>query len=160
MIVNQNLSKLSYGAGEKQSQEIIIKNVRNLFKLKKENEAIKDRMIRDIRTLIEKEEKDYKPMRVGNFWNNYIEYKNSGDRDKNLSVKEYLDRIKPQLRDIITHFQKSDAWKIQLMIAINYISSNDVNEECVMHWKGDKIECVTYNANEIFNELFDSLFPR
>ena len=94
MIVNQNLSKLSYGAGEKQSQEIIIKNVRNLFKLKKENEAIKDRMIRDIRTLIEKEEKD-KPMRVGNFWNNYIEYKNSGDRDKNLSVKEYLDRIKP-----------------------------------------------------------------
>ena len=95
MIVNQNLSKLSYGAGEKQSQEIIIKNVRNLFKLKKENEAIKDRMIRDIRTLTEKEEKDYKPMRVGNFWNNYIEYKNSGDRDKNLSVKEYLDRIKP-----------------------------------------------------------------
>ena len=160
MIVNQNLSKLSYGAGEKQSQEIIIKNVRNLFKLKKENEAIKDRMIRDIRTLIEKEEKDYKPMRVGNFWNNYIEYKNSGDRDKNLSVKEYLDRIKPQLRDIITHFQKSDAWKIQLTIAINYISSNDVNEECVMHWNGDKIECVTYNANEIFNELFDSLFPR
>ena len=64
------------------------------------------------------------------------------------------------MRDIITHFQKSDAWKIQLTIAINYISSNDVNEECVMHWKGDKIECVTYNANEIFNELFDSLFPR
>ena len=64
------------------------------------------------------------------------------------------------MRDIITHFQKSDAWKIQLTIAINYISSNDVNEECVMHWNGDKIECVTYNANEIFNELFDSLFPR
>ena len=67
MIVNQNLSKLSCGSGEKQSQEIIIKNVRILFKLKKENEAIKHRMIRDIRTLIEKEKKDYKPMRVGNF---------------------------------------------------------------------------------------------
>ena len=45
--------------------------------------------------LLKKKKKDYKPMRVGNFWNNYIEYKNSGDRDKNLSVKEYLDRIKP-----------------------------------------------------------------
>ena len=65
------------------------------------------------------------------------------------------------MRDIIINFQKSDTWKIQLTITINYISSEDVNEECVMHWKGDKIECMTYdNANEVFNELFESLFPR
>ena len=33
----------------------------------------------------------YKPVRVGNFWsNNYIEYKSNGDKNKTLSVKEYL----------------------------------------------------------------------
>ena len=106
--------KTMNGGGEKQSQENIIKSIRNLFKLKKENEAIKDRIIRDIRTLFEQEEENdyYKPIRVGNFWNkNYIEYENSGDRNKNLSVKEYLDKIKPYLRDIIINLQKSDNGK-------------------------------------------------
>ena len=50
--------KTVYLGGRKQSEENIIKNIRNLFKLKKE--AIKDRTTRDIRTLFEKqEEKDY-----------------------------------------------------------------------------------------------------
>ena len=35
-----------YGGGKKQSEENIIKSIRNIFKLKKENEAIKDRIIR------------------------------------------------------------------------------------------------------------------
>ena len=39
-----------YGSGKKQSEENIVKSIRNLFKLKKENEEIKDRVIRDIRT--------------------------------------------------------------------------------------------------------------
>ena len=34
--------KTVYGGGKKQSEENIIKSIRNLFKLKKENEAIKD----------------------------------------------------------------------------------------------------------------------
>ena len=44
--------------------------------MKKENKAIKDRIIRDIRNLFEHEEQDYyTPVRVGNFSsNNYIEY--------------------------------------------------------------------------------------
>ena len=63
--------------------------MRNLFKLKKENETNKDRIIRDIRTLFEQEEKYYyRLIRTGNFWNkNYIEYDGSGDRNKNLPVK-------------------------------------------------------------------------
>ena len=43
-----------HGGGKKQSEENIIKSIRNIFKLKKENEAIKDRIIRDIRTLFKK----------------------------------------------------------------------------------------------------------
>ena len=48
--------------------------------------AIKHRMIRDIRNLFEHEEEDYyKPVRVGNFWNNsYIGYESNGYRNKNL----------------------------------------------------------------------------
>ena len=100
-----------------------IKSIRNHFKLKKVNEAIKDRIIRDIRTLFKQEDDYYKPIKVGNFWNNkYIEYESSGDRNKNLSVKEYLDKIKPYLIDIIINLQKSDTWQIQLTIAINFIS--------------------------------------
>ena len=39
---------------------------------------IKDRIIRDIRTRIEKEDDYYKPKIISNFWNiNYIEYKNN-----------------------------------------------------------------------------------
>ena len=51
------------------------KNMRNRFRLKKENEVIKDRVIRYIRNLFQHaEEDDYNPVRVGNFWsNNYIE---------------------------------------------------------------------------------------
>ena len=52
------LVKTVYGGGKKQSEENIIKSIRNLFKLKKENEAIKDRIIRNIRTLFGQEEKD------------------------------------------------------------------------------------------------------
>ena len=122
-----------YGGGKKQSEENIFKSIRNLFNLKKENEAIKDRIIRDCRTLF-KQDDYYKPIRVDSFWNNnYIEYASSGDRNKSLSVKEYLAQVKPYLRDIIINHQKSDTWKIQLAIAINFISSKDVDDERLMY---------------------------
>ena len=75
--------------GKKQSEENLIKSIRNLFELKTENKAMKDRIIRDIRTFFEQQgQKDYKPIRVDNFWNNsYIEYESNGDKNKNLSVK-------------------------------------------------------------------------
>ena len=80
--------KTVYGGGKKQSEENIIKSMGNLFKLKKENEAIKEKIIRDIRTLFKQKDDYHEPIRVGNFWNNnYIEYESNGDRNKNLSVK-------------------------------------------------------------------------
>ena len=45
-----------------------IKSTIKLFRLKKENEAIKDRIIRDIRNLFEKEREGYyKLVKLGNF---------------------------------------------------------------------------------------------
>ena len=49
------------------------KDIRNLFRLRKESEAIKDKIVRDIRNLLEHEEEDYyKPVRVINFWRTVI----------------------------------------------------------------------------------------
>ena len=83
------------------------------------------------RILFERQqEKDYfEPIRVGNFWNNnYIEYERSSDRNKNLSVKEYFDKVKLYLRDMIINLQKPDTWKIQLTITINLFAYKDVDE--------------------------------
>ena len=70
---------------QKQFEDIIIKNVRNFFKLKKKMKQLKERIIRDIRTLFEQGDDYYKPVRAGNFWNkNYIEYTSNGDTNKKL----------------------------------------------------------------------------
>ena len=69
--------------------------------------------------------------------------------------------MKPYLRDIIINLQKFDTWKIQLTIAINFISSQDVDEELVLHSKSDNIEFIRYHdANEIVIEIFESLLSR
>ena len=95
---------------QKLSGDTIITNIRNLFRLKEENEAIKDNTTRDTKTLFEQQTKDYyKPVIASNFWsNNYTKYESNGDRNKALSIIEYLDEIKPYLKDIINNLKKSD----------------------------------------------------
>ena len=69
-----------------QTEDTIIKDVRNLFSLTKENEAINDRIIRDIKNIFELEEDYYKPVRIDNFYNNnYIECRSNGDRIKSIN---------------------------------------------------------------------------
>ena len=78
-----------------------IKDVKNLFRLEKETNAIKDRILGDVKSIFEHEEEEnyYKPVRVSNFWsNNYIEYESNGDRNKTLSVEECLNKIRPCLK--------------------------------------------------------------
>ena len=57
-------------------------------------------------------------------------------------IEEYLNKIKSYLKDVIIDLQTSDPWKIQLIVAINFISTKDTNEEEIMHWKSDNIENV------------------
>ena len=78
----------------------IIKNIRNHLNLGKGNKATKDKMICDIRNLFELENEDsHKLIRVGNFYSNsYIGYESNGDKDKNLSIEEYLNKIKQYLK--------------------------------------------------------------
>ena len=63
------------------------------------------------------------------------------DRNKKLSVEEYLDKIRPYLKNIINDIKNPDSWKIQLTITINFISPTDDNDkERVKHSKPDNIE--------------------
>ena len=65
------------------------------------------------------------------------------------------------MRDIIINLQKSDTWRIQLTIAINFISSKDVDEERVMYSKSDNTEFISYdNTNEVVNQFFESLLSK
>ena len=83
---------------------------------------------------LEKEGDYYGPKWVCNVWNNnYIDYESNGVKNRNLSLDEHLNKIKSILRNVIINLQNSDTWKIQLTIAINFISSKDSEEKCVMH---------------------------
>ena len=81
---------------KKEVDETTIKDIRILFRLKKENEANKGRIIRNIKSLSEHRKEDYyKPVKVGNFRiNNYIEYESNDGRNQTLSVEEYLNKIR------------------------------------------------------------------
>ena len=87
--------------------------------------------------------------------------KSNGYKNRILSVDEYLDTIRPYLRDI-NYLKQSDTWKMELTITINFISSkDDNNEERVMHSKSDSIEImISDEADEIIKNLFDSLKNR
>ena len=59
-------------------------------------------------------DEDYcKPIKTNDtFNNNYIEYESKGDKNKTLSVKEYLNMIRPYLRDIINDHKTPEEWKV------------------------------------------------
>ena len=101
----------------KKLKDTAIKDIINLFGQEKEIEGIKRLVPWDIKNHFryEKEEENlYKPVRVNHFWsNNYIEYKNNSDKNRILSVEEYLNKIIPYLKGIINDLKKSDVWKIQ-----------------------------------------------
>ena len=117
----------------------------------------------------------YKPIIAKSaFDGSYIQYESKGDKGKNLSIKKYLNIIKPYLIDIInkhkTHGlvryhsgnkswleKTSSEWKIQLTMAINFISSKDSDEIRTMHTKSNNVEImIGSETNEIIEDLFES----
>ena len=53
-------------------------------------------MVRNIENFIEYGEENYhKPVKINNFWSNsYNEHESNGNKDKTLSVEEYLNKVK------------------------------------------------------------------
>ena len=70
--------------------------------------------------MYESDDDYYVSLRTSNdFNNNYIEYESKGDKDKILSVKEYLDMIRQYLIDIINDQKTQPECKIQLAMETN-----------------------------------------
>ena len=155
----------------------------NLSKTKKyyDYDDIDYRGIRNVRDLFDLsiDEDYYKPIIVkGAFDGSHIQYESKGDKGKNLSIKEYLNIIKPYLRDIIndhkTHGlvryhsgnkawleETSSKWEIQVTMTINFISSKDSDETRTMHTKGNNVEImIGSETNEIIEDFFKSFFAK
>ena len=77
-----------------------------------------------IRTLFESDNEDYnEPIRTDTaFSSNYIEYKSNGDKEKRLSIEEYLNNIRTYFSNIIDDHKTHGERKIQLIIAIKFLS--------------------------------------
>ena len=121
-------------------------------------EEIKKTLYNPKNNLFKPKEDNYKPIRIGNaFSRNYIEYKSNGDKDKTLSIKDYLDEIMPYLSDIINDHKTQGEWKIHITMAINFFSSKDSEEIHTMHRKSDNIEILIGNeTDEIIEDIFYS----
>ena len=137
------------------------KNIRKKLRKNKEYNA---GLIRDIRILFEQQQKEdyYKPIRTNSaFDGKYIEYKSNGDKDKTLLLKNYLEVIRPYLNDLINNRKTQGEWKVQLIMAINFLSSKDSDETHIMHTKSRNIGILICDeANNITNKLFESLLRR
>ena len=106
------------------------------------------------------------------FKGNYIEYESKGDKDKNLLPQEYLNMIRPYLRDMINNHKAPlkvslgkifdnnlhAEWKIQLTMQINFVSSLDPGEIRTIDSKSKIIEILMgRETDDTINELFESL---
>ena len=128
----------------------VLKSIRKLFRLEKDTgindkalkdtrifyglknkKSINDKVLRDIRTLYESDKEDYyKPIGIPNaFSSNHIEYESNGNKDKILFIDNCLDMIRQYLSDIINDHKTQGEWKIQLTMAINFISSKDSDSD-------------------------------
>ena len=90
-----------------------------------------------------------------------------GDKDKILSIKEYLDykthgKLKYLSGNKVFGYKTEGEWKIQLSMKIIFVSSKDDSDEIrEMHTKGDNIHIVMGSAtDDIIKELFKSLLRR
>ena len=119
----------------------------------------------------------YKPIIAKSaFDGSYIQYESKGDKGKNLLIKKYLNIIKPYLIDIInehkTHGlvryhsgnkswleETSSEWKIQLTMAINFVSSKDSDETRTIHTKSNNVEImIDSETDEIIEDLSSKIF--
>ena len=142
----------------------------------------KYRKIGNIRTLFKEFDSDYyKPRRTDDGFagkkNNYIEYKSNRDRYENLSPKEYLDMIRPYLRDLINNHKTSmksnnnnnnnnkntdrAEWKILLVMQNNFISDKNFEDTRTKHSASKPVEIFMGSDTEnTIDTLFNTILDR
>ena len=77
-----------------------------MIKIKNDYKRLQN-LIRYMENLCKKIDEDYyKPTKTkSSFDNNNIEYESRGDKNKNLLPEDYLDIIRPYLRDMINNYK-------------------------------------------------------
>ena len=104
----------------------------------------------------------YKPILVkSSFHENYKYYESRGDKDKKLSIEQYLDVIKPYLSDLINDHKaietSSNEWKIQINMHINFVSSNDTGEiRTIFVWSDNEEIRLGNETDDIVKRLINS----
>ena len=117
--------------------------------------------IRDIENLFDDDNNDdndyYKPILAkSSFKENYKYYASRDDKDKKLSVKQYLYMIMPYLSDLIID-HKTNEWKIRINMHVNFISSNDKGETRIIFvWSINEEIRLGNETNDIIKRLINS----
>ena len=102
----------------------------------------------------------YKPILVRfAFDNNFEEYEIRGDKHKNLTLKEYLATITPQLANLIEEKKNStqDEQKVQLTMAIIFKHITKPTKKYTIYVKSKNIEIRTKDhTDDILTKLLQS----
>ena len=99
----------------KEIKEYILRLKKKLSRLEKyydKDEYKRTKSIRNLLHLLIDEDYSKPVITKGAFNSSYIQYESIGGEDKNLSVGEYLDRIKPYSSDIINKYKAQGPWRI------------------------------------------------
>ena len=86
-----------------------------------------------------------------------MEQQFNGDRNKSLSIKGFLEEIRPYLKDIINDIKKADTWKNQLTIAlVLFLRKTMMKSNAFKEWEF----MIYYNTGKVIEEHFESILNR
>lgn len=119
--------------------------------------------IEDIEHLINYNTDDYyTPNLVRSYFdNNFEEYEIRGDKEQNLSLKQYITTIKPQLIDLINEKKNStkNEQKVQLIIAAVFRHIMDSTKKYAFYVRSNNIEMRNGDdIDDILNKVLESFF--
>ena len=92
--------------------------------------------------------------------NNYQYYEIRGDKDKKLSIKQYLAMIIPYLAELINERKNNNnEYKIQLSMGVNFMCITDKEKTRTFYVKSDNKEIRLGNGtSNIINELVNHFY--
>ena len=93
--------------------------------------------------------------------NKYTEYISKGDNKRILSPEEYLEILRPYLKDLTNHHKASGEWKIQLVLLNRCISSKNYEETRDTYSASNYLEIfMGSNTDEVIDRLFNTMLQR
>ena len=119
-------------------------------------------VVEDIEHLVDDDIDDYyAPILVRSSFEYFEEYKKRGDKEKILSLKQYMTTTMPYLFELIDKKKNNtqDEQKVQLIIAIIFRHITDSAKKYTFYVKSKKIDMrAGDDTDEIINKVLDSFF--